>query len=389
VRLSRRAFQREPFEAFEGLLAVARNSATPAAADSGPTSSAATAAALLAATALQLLTATASASQAEAMVAAGGASALLGVCALAERQRSKALLLQPLASLSRLAPLLLPQGAGSRGGDGAASAASGGAAALAECLSEVQQPRSSASLFDAAPPVPEVLYPNGAWVYDAREHDRLKVLYKLLRVLKMPRPRSNDAPGAAASSSSSSSADAQEDASAAKGGSGGGGKGLGGSGAEVPHAVALAEFVALQRAAVRGLAALATHPAARCLVVDHCLSELVALAVGLQPPNPAPSARPPQTVAAARNESVSESVSEGVSEGERALPLPGQLLVRSSSLVYMPPATPAAARAHLLLGEPELRAEALGCLVRLGFEGGARDLELCFNDAKVRPLALL
>jgi hypothetical protein len=152
----------------------------------------------------------------------------------------------------------------------------------------------------------------------------------------------------------------------------------------VPHAVALAEFVALQRAAVRGLAALATHPAARCLVVDHCLSELVALAVGLQPPNPAPSARPPQTVAAARNESVSESVSEGVSEGERALPLPGQLLVRSSSLVYMPPATPAAARAHLLLGEPELRAEALGCLVRLGFEGGARDLELCFNDAKVR-----
>ena len=365
-----------PLAVFEALFIAAHNAATvaiqfPMNSDTTSSSAATIAMALTATTTLQLLTATATASQAEAMVAAGAAPALLSVSALAERVKSKALLLQALAALSRLTPQLLPQPVDSSGD-----------AASADFfnfpLSSMDQQRVSASLSEATPPMPEVLYPSGALVNDSREHDRLRVLYKLLRVLKMPHPRASD--------NATKMESATLTAADSKGVSEGGGVGKGEGGAskalhqamppEVPLEVAEAEHVSLQRAAVRGLAFLALHPTVRTLIVDHCLPELVALAVGIQPLGGA-------AVAAVNGSGGGGGNLSGETEKNTSAAATGPLLVRSSSLAYMPPATPAAAQMHLLVGEPELRAEALSCLVRLGFEGGARDLELCFNDAKV------
>jgi hypothetical protein len=205
----------------------------------------------------------------------------------------------------------------------------------------------------------------------------------------MPHPRASDYTAKKESAPSSTAADSEDNSigvgvNKEKGGGGGSGKGDEGFVKAVPSAmppavplaVAEAEHVSLQRAAVRGLAFLAVHPTVRTLVVDHCLPELVALAVGIQPLGGA-------AVAAVNGSGGGGGGSSNSSDVEKQAPASGPLLVRSSSLAYMPPATPAAAQMHLLVGEPELRAEALSCLVRLGFEGGARDLELCFNDAKV------
>jgi len=380
-----------PLAVFEALLVTAHNAATMTATtpfNSDTNSSALIIAMALTATAaLQLLTATASVSQAEAMVAAGAAPALLNVSALAEKVKSKSLLLQALAALSRLAPQLLPQPADSSGSSGSGATAS--ADFFNVSLSAMEHQRSSSSLSEAAPPIPEILYSSSGWVNDSREHDRLRVLYKLLRVLKMPHPRASDYTAKKESAPSSTAADSEDNSRGVgvnkeKGGGGGSGKGDEGFVKAVPSAmppavplaVAEAEHVSLQRAAVRGLAFLAVHPTVRTLVVDHCLPELVALAVGIQPLGGA-------AVAAVNGSGGGGGGSSNSSDVEKQAPASGPLLVRSYSLAYMPPATPAAAQMHLLVGEPELRAEALSCLVRLGFEGGARDLELCFNDAKV------
>jgi len=121
-----------------------------------------------------------------------------------------------------------------------------------------------------------------------------------------------------------------------------------GGGGSGTASLELSIYIKTQLSAVRGLTKLSQHPSCRSLIVDHCLEELVALAVGAQ--------------------SVETSSSLPSESGTQ--------LVRSDSGCGQSTLTDPLSNA-----EDELRLEAENVIIALGFGQGYKDIELCFNDA--------
>jgi len=338
-------------------------------------------AALLCARAVQLLCASGDGEQLQALVDAKGPETLLLCCRLAEESLSTALLSLSLAPLAVLAPLLLPD-----------STSVGSPGPL---MPELLQ----AEVLQAA--APEVLFRGGP---DPRERTRLRIQYKLLRVVKMPRPvakpedawplsqpvdaRAEPRPPRGKAHAARRAPTRQEQAEAAA------------EAAEkaAAHAAEVSAWVRLQRSAVRGLEALAVHPVARTLAVDHCLAELVALAVGVQD-NGSPAAGAASPTSAETRAEASGDVGDGAFDDASASPPPPArtVLVRSNSAggssaggifgrgrLGSSPADSGRGFVDPLAAaeaEAELRVGAENLLVALGFEEGVKDLSEFLYDA--------